>query len=120
MGNVAKTFAWVDLVRTVAERFGPSAAVLVFMLLACKLLGTEATGDEFFRAVVFGEHGWGLPVFTSILLVDVAVGKHLRNRLVRICDSPEKERIIQERNRLQEELLNRKLTHTGKEDDNER
>jgi hypothetical protein len=113
--DIAKHWAWTELVRAITERFGPSAGVLVFMLLTAKVLGSEDTQDEFFRAVVFGEKGWGLPLMTFILLLDVAAGVRLFQRLFRLSDSEEKERVIKERNRLQEELLNRKLSHTMKE-----
>ena len=103
--------ATMDLARRVSERFGPSSIVLAGILWFAHAFTKQGTKDEFFRAVMFGEKGAILPGIVFLLVVDVVVWAYLDRRR-KTGDSSEMQRLIDERNRLQEELLQRKLSHT--------
>lgn len=97
----------------VADKFGTSFAVLVLVLLAVRLLGKDNTWDDFVREVLFGQvtHRPWLGIIVAILVMDAAIGGWTVRRWLS-SDSKEMRRIADEKSKLQELLMGRKLHHT--------
>ena len=99
-----------------ADRFGISAAILVFIVITVKLLGNTDTQDDFVRELLFQDvthKPWwqlfvGYLVF-NVLLFPAAWWVRTRN------ESKEMQRIASEKSKLQAQLLGADLHHSEEE-----
>lgn len=93
------------------DRFGAPAAVASIIILMLWMFASDDTKDQFMRALLFGEHGWALPIFGVLVLLDILFGFRLRRRFID-GENGELKRLALEKRRLQDLLLERKLPRT--------
>jgi hypothetical protein len=117
---VPPVVAAVNVAGKVADRFGVAGAVLIVLLAAIWFLGSDKTRDDFVRETLFGAIT-GKPtlgIFFGLLILVIIFGLDTRARAFK-AESKEMKRLAAEKTRLQEQLLERQLSHTRTGDQTE-
>lgn len=112
-GETMRTVAWVALLERAIDKLGIPLVLFVICLGVIKTFGSAKTQDDFVREMLFGDitHGpWIRLFFFGLIILCLLWSRITKRRASR--ESPEMKRIADEKSRLQEELIGKKLSHT--------